>query len=98
MVVQVRVRDFDTWKAAFDEHEVARRAHGARRHWLYRTAEDPNDVVVAIEFPTDEAARAFTDDPSLRETMQRAGVEGEPHIHFRHLVEIGEYERAPAVP
>jgi hypothetical protein len=51
LVVQHRVRDFGAWTPVFDEHESSRRAHGARRHWLYRTAEDPNDVVVAIEFP-----------------------------------------------
>jgi hypothetical protein len=31
------------------------------------------------------------EDPSLREAMQRAGVQGEPHVHFREAVETIEY-------
>jgi hypothetical protein len=78
LVVQHKVRDFDAWKPVFDEDESRRREHGAQRHWLYRTVEDPNDVVVAVEFPSVDAARSFTQDPGLREAMQRGGVEGEP--------------------
>ena len=91
LVVQHKVRDFDTWKPVFDEDESRRREHGAQRHWLYRTVEDPNDVVVAVEFPSADAARSFTRDPGLREAMQRGGVEGEPHVHLRDEVEAVEY-------
>ena len=91
LVVQHRVRDFDAWKPVFDEHESSRREHGAQRHWLYRTVEDPNDVVVAVEFPSVDAARSFTQDPGLREAMERGGVEGEPHVHLRDEVEAVEY-------
>jgi heme-degrading monooxygenase HmoA len=91
LVVQHKVHDFDAWKPVFDEHESVRRSHGAQRHWLYRTAEDPNDVVVAIEFASEEQGKALLEDPSLREAMQRGGVQGEPHVHFREPVETIEY-------
>ena len=91
VVVHHRVRDFNTWKPAFDEHEPSRREHGAVRHWVYRTAGDPNDVVVAVEFRSQKHAQEFLDDPSLREAMQRAGVEGEPDVHFREQVEAIDY-------
>jgi len=91
LVLQHRVRDYDAWKPVFDEHEPTRREHGAERHWVYRTSEDPNEVVVAVEFPSEEQARAFLEDPGLREAMQQAGVEGEPHVHFREPVEAREY-------
>ena len=48
-------------------------------------------MVVAIEFTSQEQGEAFLEDPSLREAMQRAGVQGEPHIHFREPVETIEY-------
>jgi hypothetical protein len=91
LVVHHRVRDFDAWKPIFDEHESSRRRYGAERHWIYRTVEDPSDVVVAVEFPSEEGARGFLEDPGLREAMQRGGVEGEPHVHFRERVEAIEY-------
>jgi hypothetical protein len=52
---------------------------------------DPNDVVVALEFRSEKDAREFVEDPSLREAMDRAGVEGEPDVHFREQVEALEY-------
>ena len=51
----------------------------------------PNDVVIAIEFTSEEQGKALLEDPSLREAMQRAGVQGEPHVHFREPVETIEY-------
>jgi heme-degrading monooxygenase HmoA len=86
-VVHHRVRDFDSWKPVFDEHESSRREHGAKHHWVYRTVDDPNDVVVAVEFRSENDAREFVQDPSLRQAMEKAGVEGEPQIQFRELVE-----------
>jgi hypothetical protein len=83
LVVQHKVRDFDAWKPVFDEDESRRRGYGAQRHWVYRTVEDPNDVVVAVEFPSVDAARSFVQDPGLRDAMERGGVQGEPHVHVK---------------
>jgi len=91
LVVHHAVRDYDAWKPAFDEHKQVRTAHGATRHWLYRSPDDPNDLVVAIEFPSDEAAQGFLADPSLKEAMERAGVTGAPHVHLREEIEAVEY-------
>lgn len=82
VVVHHRVRDFDLWKPVFDEHEDARRAHGALGHRIYQTAGDPNGVVIHNDFPSEAAGRAFLDDPSLPAAMERGGVEGTPGTGF----------------
>jgi hypothetical protein len=43
-----------------------------------------------MEFRSQKDARAFIVGPSLREGMKRAGVGGEPDIHFRAQVEAVE--------
>jgi hypothetical protein len=91
LLVQHRVRDYDAWKPVFDEHQAVREAHGATRHWLYRSADNRNQVIVSTEFPSVDEARGFVDDPSLREAMDRAGVEGEPNIVFCDEVESVDY-------
>jgi hypothetical protein len=91
LVVHHAVRDFAAWKPAFDEHQPFRTAHGAIRHWLYRSPDDPDDLVVAIEFPSAEAALGFLADPSLKDAMERAGVIGEPSVHLREEIEAVEY-------
>ena len=91
LVVHHAVRDFAAWKPALDEHQPFRTAHGAIRHWLYRSPDDPDDLVVAIEFPSAEAALGFLADPSLKDAMERAGVIGEPSVHLREEIEAVQY-------
>jgi uncharacterized protein (DUF1330 family) len=92
LLVQHRVRDFTSWKPVFDEQGgMIRTRHGASRHWLYRSLDDPNDVVVSIEFPTEERARSFVADPALKDEMEQAGVEGEPTVTFCEQVEAVSY-------
>jgi hypothetical protein len=44
-----------------------------------------------VEFGSRDQAEAFLADPSLREAMARAGVEGEPHAHMRQELETVAY-------
>ncbi len=85
--VHHQVRDYEAWKAVFDEHEPVRRSHGALEHRLYHAFDDPLRLVVHNDFPTPADAEAFTRDPSLPEAMARAGVEGEPSISMSTLAE-----------
>jgi quinol monooxygenase YgiN len=97
LVVHHRVRDYDAWKPVFDEHESVRRAHGEIEHRVYRDIHDPNRVIVHNDFPSEEAARGFMEDPSLKDAMARAGVEGEPGISLIERVERKAYAEAAAV-
>jgi len=97
VVVHHRVRDYDAWKRVFDEHEPARRGAGGVEHRVYRDLNDRNRVVVHNDFPSDEAAQAFVSDPSLKEAMERAGVEGEPGISFMEPAERKVYDEAAVV-
>jgi hypothetical protein len=53
------VGDFETWKHAFDSDPVGREAGGVRRYTIYRPADDPNRVVVDLEFDSQGEAEAF---------------------------------------
>jgi hypothetical protein len=60
-VVQLEhpIRDFDTWKAAFDRDPIAREASGVRRYQIYRPVDDQRYVAVDLEFDDRDAAEAF---------------------------------------
>ena len=49
---------------------------------VYRAKDDANNVLVLHSFRTMADAEAFVARSDLRETMQRAGVEGEPRLEF----------------
>jgi quinol monooxygenase YgiN len=92
IVVHHRVADYDAWKPVFDEHEAVRRSHGEIEHRVYRDLRDPNRVIVHNDFPSEAAGRGFIEDPSLKEAMARAGVEGEPGISFIERAERKVYD------
>jgi hypothetical protein len=96
LVVHHRVRDYDAWKAAFDEHEGVRRSHGEIEHRVYRDLHDRNRVIVHNDFPSEQAARGFAEDPSLQEAMSRAGVEGEAGVSYVERAERKIYQEALA--
>ena len=96
LVVHHRVADYDAWKPVFDSHEPVRRGHGGTEHRVYRDIQEPNRVVVHIDFPSEQAARDFAADPSLKEVMARAGVEGEPGMSFMDRAERKVYDESLA--
>lgn len=50
------VKDFEMWKAAFDRDPIDREGMGVRRHRVSRPVDDPNYVVVELEFDTSQEA------------------------------------------
>ena len=53
------IRDFQTWKAAFERFSDKRRQSGVRRHQIFQPADDENYVVLDLEFETEGEAEAF---------------------------------------
>ena len=54
--IQHPVPDFDGWKKAFDSDPVGRQKSGVRRYQILRAVDDPNFVMIDLEF--DSAAQA----------------------------------------
>jgi hypothetical protein len=75
LVIQHSVADFPAWKEAFDSDPAGRAEHGVIRHRIFRPADDPNRVVVNLEFRTLAEAGGFLALPALRAAWQNLGVE-----------------------
>ena len=96
LIIQHTVRDFDTWKPAFDAHEPTRAKHGCLGHTVYRGGDGGNDVTVITSWESREGAEDFAKDPSLREAMERGGVVSEPRISWVESVETRSYAASRA--
>ena len=57
-----------------------RKAAGATKSTVYQSVDDPNEIVVQIEFPTDDAAKAFSTSEGLRNAIQQAGAKEPPRM------------------
>jgi hypothetical protein len=49
---------------------------------VFRSADDPNDVVMLFEVEDLDRAREFVGSDGLREAMESAGVVGRPDVYF----------------
>jgi heme-degrading monooxygenase HmoA len=70
LVIQHPVKDFQVWKKAFDSDPAGRAQNGVTRHAIYRPLDDPNYVIVTLEFSSREQAQKFLDRPALRQAWK----------------------------
>ena len=82
VVLHSNVADFDSWLAAFDSHEDARRAAGILGHHINRAEGDPNEISVFMALSDLSRAKEFAASDELRERMQASGVLGVPQITY----------------
>jgi hypothetical protein len=59
--IEHAVPDFESWKQAFDSDPAGRSGSGVRRYTVLRSVEDPNFVMIDLDFDTVEEARALLD-------------------------------------
>ena len=82
LVVRHNVHDYAAWRKVYDELEPLRAQHGCTGQRVMRLPDDGNGLFITHDFPTVEQAESFAHDPSLREAMGRAGVQGAPRIEI----------------
>ena len=67
MLMSFEVDSFDDWKQVFDSDPVGRKAV-ATGHVILRSADNPNQIFLRVEYPTLEDAM------NLRERLLASGV------------------------
>lgn len=82
VIVRQKVADYGRWKEAFDAHLAMRKAGGEMGSRLFVSVEDPRDITIVMDWDNLERARRFAGSDDLKQTMQKAGVVGEPEIRF----------------
>ena len=91
--IEHAVRDFDTWKAAFDRDPVHREASGVRRYEIFRPVDDPKYVAVDLEFETLAEAEAFKValEGVWRSPQAAPALGGAPQARIVDIVERRDY-------
>lgn len=79
--VRHRVKDFSTWRKAFDDSKHLANAKGKHDVWVIQVEGNPNDVVVITTWDHKEDWDRFlaSHDPlEMKEAMEKGGVLGTP--------------------
>ncbi len=82
VMFRTKVEDYASWRQMYDEHGATRLEGGSKGGQVFRNADDPNEVVILLQWDSHENARKFTESDDLKEAMQRAGVTAPPDIVF----------------
>jgi hypothetical protein len=67
LLTRINVGDYDTWKPQFDKDTPGAR-QAAKGHRIFRSADDPGEVVVMVEFASSDDAKTG------RERLLASGV------------------------
>lgn len=86
-VVRHKVADYGKWKRAFDADAGNRREHGSKGGYLLRNADDPNEIVIVLEWDSIQGMREFAQSPRLKEAMREGGVIDTPDLYMCEEVE-----------
>ncbi len=85
------VGDFSAWKQAFDSDPVGRERSGVRRYRVLRSVDDPNYVMIDLEFNTPEQARALLDAMRAIWAGPAGAIISDPQARIAEQVEEEEY-------
>ena len=82
LFVHHEVEDYKKWKTVFDAHSYARSETGSKGEKVFRSANNPNEIFVLLEWDSIENAQKFGQSENIKEIMKNAGIVGIPAIHF----------------
>jgi hypothetical protein len=82
LIVRHKVMDYSKWRPLFDGHAEPQRSAGLTNPRVFRSAEDPNELVVIFDMNDTKAAKEFAASPRLHEAMREGGVIDSPTILF----------------
>jgi hypothetical protein len=77
-----KVKDYAAWRAGYNVHEKSRLSAGLTNGKVFRSAEDPNDIVILQDVADVAKARTWLGSDDLKASMQKSGVIGSPSIRF----------------
>ncbi|AEE47971.1 hypothetical protein [Haliscomenobacter hydrossis] len=89
--IEHKVQNFDSWKKAFENDPIDRKKSGVRSYRIYRPGDDPNYVIIDLEFENLETAQNALSALRNLWTKVEGTVMFNPQIRILDLVETKVY-------
>ena len=87
--IEHEVPDYENWRKAFESDPIGRKSSGVRRHRVLRSVDDPNLVMIDLEFGSAEEAQRMQ--AALQELWGRVDVMRNPTSRIAEIVDVEEY-------
>jgi hypothetical protein len=82
LTVHFKVKDFNAWRTSYDANAKNRASAGITNSKVFRSADDPDEVVILQDVADVAKARTWLGSEDLKAAMQKSGVIGSPSIRF----------------
>jgi hypothetical protein len=82
LTVHFKVKDFNAWRSSYNGHEKDRTSAGITNGRVFRSPEDPNDVVILQDVADVSKARTWLGSSEMKAVMEKSGILGSPSIRF----------------
>ena len=82
LTIHLKVKDFNAWRTSYNGNEKNRVSAGITNGRVFRSADDPNDVVILQDVADFSKARTWLGSPEMKTAMEKSGVLGSPTIRF----------------
>ena len=82
LLIHHKVKDYPTWRKAFDAHKMKQQEAGLTNPRVYFTDGDNRNVSIMFDASDEAKAKEFSQSQDLKNTMQAAGVQGKADIHI----------------
>jgi hypothetical protein len=79
LVANFEVEDYDAWKQRFDSDPAGRKQSG-KGHVVSRSADNPNDVFVRVEFDSVDEAKAFRERLLASPALENVTIKMQPTV------------------
>ncbi len=82
LTLHFKVKDFNAWRTSYNGHEKDRVSAGITNGRVFRSADNPNDVVIFQDVADVSKARTWLGSNEMKSVMEKSGVLGLPSIRF----------------
>jgi hypothetical protein len=73
-MVRLKVADYAAWKRSFSGAMALRQANGSRGSMAFQSANDPQEVVLLIDWENSETGMRFAQSAELQDLQRQGGV------------------------
>lgn len=86
-----KVGNYDNWYSGFSSPEGVsmRKEAGAKSYRIFQAEDDPNHVVILLEWDSLDNARKYFQSEKLKEAQKDSGILGPPEMFFLKEVKKG---------
>lgn len=68
------LNDYDAWKPIVTQMDGLRRQYGSRGATVYRSASNPNEVLMVFDWDDDKSFRDYLERPDVQSTLAATGT------------------------